>query len=50
MEWLIVRAQNAYPNIDDIPPRPDKPAMTLDEQSKLRKELMTKARELSNHS
>jgi hypothetical protein len=35
----LARAQNAYPSVGDIPPRPDKPAMTVDEQSKLRKEL-----------
>ncbi len=35
----VARAQNAYPNVGDIPTRPDKPAMTVDEQSKLRKEL-----------
>jgi hypothetical protein len=40
----VSRAQNAYPNVGDVPPRPDKPAMTVDEQSKLRKEL-TEARE-----
>ncbi len=28
-----------YPAVEDVPPRPDKPAMTADEQSKLRKEL-----------
>jgi len=26
--------------VEDVPPRPDKPAMTADEQSKLRKELI----------
>jgi hypothetical protein len=28
-----------YPAVEDVPPRPDKPAMTTDEQSKLKKEL-----------
>jgi hypothetical protein len=28
-----------YPAVGDVPPRPDKPAMTNDEQSKLKKEL-----------
>jgi hypothetical protein len=28
-----------YPAVEDVPPRPDKPAMTNDEQSKLKKEL-----------
>ena len=28
-----------YPAVGDVPPRPDKPAMTADEQSKLKKEL-----------
>jgi hypothetical protein len=32
-------AESAYPNAEDLPPKPDKPAMTLDEQSKLKKEL-----------
>jgi hypothetical protein len=31
----------AYPAVEDVPPRPDKPAMTADEQSKLKKELST---------
>ena len=30
-----------YPAVGDVPPRPDKPAMTADEQSKLKKELST---------
>ena len=29
-----------YPAVEDVPPRPDKPAMTTDEQSKLKKELL----------
>lgn len=28
-----------YPAVGDVPPRPEKPAMTADEQSKLKKEL-----------
>ena len=28
-----------YPAVDDVPPRPQKPAMTADELSKLKKEL-----------
>ena len=40
----VAWAQDAYPNVGDVPARPDKPAMTVDEQSKLRKEL-TEARE-----
>ena len=28
-----------YPAVGDLPPRPDKPAMTADEQSKLKKAL-----------
>ena len=28
-----------YPAVEEVPPRPDKPAMTADEQSKLKKEL-----------
>ena len=28
-----------YPAVEDVPPRPDKPAMTAAEQSKLKKEL-----------
>jgi hypothetical protein len=30
---------SAYLPVEDVPPRPEKPAMTADEQSKLRKEL-----------
>lgn len=30
-----------YPAVEDVPPRPDKPAMTADEQLKLKKELTT---------
>ena len=29
-----------YPAVGDVPPRPEKPAMTADEQSKLKKELI----------
>jgi hypothetical protein len=35
---------NDYPSVLDVPPRPEKPAMTTDEQSKLKKEL-NKARD-----
>jgi hypothetical protein len=28
---------NGYPAVEDVPPRPDKPAMTADEQLKLKK-------------
>lgn len=31
----------AYPAVEDAPPRPDKPAMTADEQLKLKNELAT---------
>jgi hypothetical protein len=31
----------AYLPVEDVPPRPEKPAMTADEQSKLKKELAT---------
>jgi hypothetical protein len=31
---------NGYPAVEDVPPRPDKPAMTADEQLKLKKELI----------
>lgn len=30
---------SGYPAVGDVPPRPEKPAMTADEQSKLKKEL-----------
>jgi hypothetical protein len=29
-----------YPAVEDVPLRPDKPALTADEQSKLKKELI----------
>jgi hypothetical protein len=29
-----------YPAVEDVPPRPDKPVMTADEQSKLKKALI----------
>jgi hypothetical protein len=32
---------NDYPAVEDVPPRPEKPAMTADEQLKLKKELTT---------
>ena len=30
--------QRAYPQVEDVPAKPDKPAMTADEQAKLKKE------------
>jgi hypothetical protein len=33
------RAESAYPNVGDLPSKRDKPAITVDEQSKLKKEL-----------
>jgi hypothetical protein len=33
------RAESAYPNVQDLPPKPEKPGMTVDEQAKLKKEL-----------
>jgi hypothetical protein len=30
----------AYPAVEDVPPRPEKPGMTVDEQSKLKQELI----------
>ena len=30
-----------YPDVEDVPPRPEKPAMTADEQLKLKQELTT---------
>jgi hypothetical protein len=30
---------SGYPDVEDVPPRPDKPAMTVEEQLKLKKEL-----------
>ena len=30
---------NGYPAVGDVPPRPEKPAMTADEQMKLKQEL-----------
>lgn len=47
--WLAICAdaraeaaprQGAYPQVQDIPAKPDKPAMTADEQSKLKKDLI----------
>jgi hypothetical protein len=32
--------QSAYPPVHDLPAKPDKPAMTADEQSKLKKDLI----------
>jgi hypothetical protein len=33
------RKAAGYPAVEDVPPRPEKPAMTADEQLKLKKEL-----------
>jgi hypothetical protein len=33
------RAESAYPSVRDLPPKRDKPAMTVDEPSKFKKEL-----------
>jgi hypothetical protein len=33
------RAESAYPSVGDLPPKREKPAMTVDEQSKLKEEL-----------
>jgi hypothetical protein len=35
------RKSTSYPSVGDTPPRPDKPAMTTDEISKLKKDLTT---------
>lgn len=32
--------KTSYPAVEDVPPGPDKPALTADEQSKLKKELI----------
>jgi hypothetical protein len=32
--------QRAYPQVEDVPAKPDKPAMTADEQAKLKKDLI----------
>ncbi|SDS21550.1 hypothetical protein SAMN05444158_1368 [Bradyrhizobium canariense] len=46
LEPMGVRAEEpgraktkGYPAVEDVPPWPEKPAMTADEQSKLKKEL-----------
>ena len=43
---LVARAEEpgrpkttGYPAVEDVPPRPEKPAMTADEQLKLKKDL-----------
>jgi hypothetical protein len=33
------RPKTGYPAVEDVPPRPNKPAMTAEELSKLKKEL-----------
>jgi hypothetical protein len=32
--------QRAYPRVEDVPAKPNKPAMTADEQAKLKKDLI----------
>jgi hypothetical protein len=39
-ETAAVPKQNDYPRVEDLPPPREKPAMTLDERSKLKKELI----------
>ena len=34
-----VRAESVYPNVGDMPAKLDRPAISVDEQSKLKKEL-----------
>jgi hypothetical protein len=41
------RAQNTYPSVRGVAPKADQPAMTVDEQSKLKKEL-NRARDRQN--
>jgi hypothetical protein len=36
------RPKAGYPAVEDVPPRPKKPAMTADDQVKLKKELSDK--------
>jgi hypothetical protein len=36
---IAARAESAGPNVQDVPPKPEKPGMTVDEQAKLKKEL-----------
>ena len=33
------RRTTGYPNLDDMPPKPEKPAMTADQQLELKKDL-----------
>jgi hypothetical protein len=39
--WADERKSTNYPSVGDTPPRPEKPAMTTDEISKLKKDLTT---------
>ena len=38
-EATAVPKQSAFPLVEDLPPKREKPGMTVDEQSKLKKEL-----------
>ena len=39
-EATAVPKQSAFPLVEDLPPKREKPGMTVDEQSKLKKELI----------
>jgi hypothetical protein len=39
-ETAAVSKQGAYPAVEDLPPPREKPALTLDERAKLKKELI----------
>jgi hypothetical protein len=39
-ETTAVPKQSAYSRVQDLPPKREKPGMTVDEQSKLKKELI----------
>ena len=41
--------QSAYPAVHDLPAKPDKPAMTADEQSKLKKDLINARDRQTSH-
>jgi hypothetical protein len=41
--------QSAYPQVQDMPAKPDKPAMTADEQSKLKKDLINARDRQTSH-
>jgi hypothetical protein len=38
-EETAVPKHGVYPNVQDLPPKPEKPGMTVDKQVKLKKEL-----------